>query len=167
MRTQFVYLSPAEVPALPDGFQLMLNAEERIVTLLGPERIYAQCRFSKGAFRLLFLLLRAPHGANYAELLACLRCSEAVFRRLLTTVSHEDVLTLLAPQINRWNKHLEQSALQGNSVLERELKMVRRAAKEHYGVDTILKKHGFALTVKAMYRKGYLLTPTVVPRVAH
>src|SRR6476660_10658037 len=100
MRTQFVYLSPAEVPALPDGFQLMLNAEERIVTLLGPERIYAQCRFSKGAFRLLFLLLRAPHGANYAELLACLRCSEAVFRRLLTTVSHEDVLTLLAPQIN-------------------------------------------------------------------
>ena len=167
MRTQFVYLSPAEVPALPDGFQLMLNAEERIVTLLGPERIYAQCRFSKGAFRLLFLLLRAPHGANYAELLACLRCSEAVFRRLLTTVSHEDVLTLLAPQINRWNKHLEQSALQGNSVLERELKMVRRAAKEHYGVDTILKKHGFALTVKAMYRKGYLLTSMVVPRAAH
>lgn len=167
MRTQFVHLSPVEVPALPDGFRLMLNADERIVTLLGPERIQAQCRFSKGAFRLLFLLLRAPHGANYAELLACLRCSEAVFRRLLTAVSHEDVMTILAPQIDRWNKHLEQSARQGNAVLERELKMVRRAAKEHYGVDAVLKKHGFALAVKAMYRKGYLLTPTLVPRSAH
>ena len=167
MRTQFVYLSPAEVPALPDGFRLMLNADERIVTLLGPDRIYAQCRLSKGAFRLLFLLLRAPHGANYAELLACLHCSEAVFRRLLTTVSHEDVITILAPQIDRWNKHLEQSAQKGDVVLERELKIVRRAAKEHYGVDSILKKHGFALTVKAMYRKGYLLAPMAAPRATH
>jgi hypothetical protein len=167
MRTQFVHLSPAEVPALPDGFRLMLNADERIVTLLGPERIHAQCHFSNGAFRLLFLLLRAPHGANYAELLACLRCSEAVFRRLLTTVSYEDAITLLAPQIDRWNKHLERSALQGNAVLERELKMVRRAAKERHGVDPILKKHGFALTVKAMYRKGYLLTSTLIPSAAH
>jgi hypothetical protein len=167
MGTHFVHLSPAEVPALPDGFRLMLNADERIVTLLGPERIHAQCRFSNGAFRLLFLLLRAPHGANYAELLACLRCSEGVFRRLLTAVSHEDVITILAPQIDRWNKHLEQSARQGNAVLERELKMVRRAAKEHYGVDSILRKNGFAFTVKAMYRKGYLLTPRSLSRATH
>ncbi len=158
MRTQFVQLNTTDVPALCAGHWLMLNANERIVTLLGPERIYAQCRFSNSAFRLLFLLLRAPHGANYAELLACLRCSDTVFRRLLTTSSHEDVLVILAPQIDRWNKHLERSALQGNAVLERELKMVRRAAKERHGVNALLKQNGFALTVKAMYRKGYLLT---------
>jgi hypothetical protein len=160
MRTQFVQLSSADVPALPIGYCLVLNAHERIITLMGPEHICAQCRVSSSSFRLLFLLLRASHGANYAELLACLRCSETVFRRLLITNSHEDALTILAPQIDRWNKHLEHSAKQGHSILERELKMVRRAVKEPHGVSSVLKKNGFALTVRAMYRKGYLLTRT-------
>lgn len=158
MPSQFMRLTPAEVPALPAEHWLVLNADERIVTLVGPERISAQCRFSTSAFRLLFFLLRAPYGANYAELLACLRCSETVFRKVFHTSSYEDALILLAPQIHRWHKHLERSAQQGNDVLERELKIVRRAAKERHGVNSILLKNGFSLTVKAMYRKGYLLT---------
>jgi len=159
-KSQFMHLSPAEVAVLPDGHQLMLNVDERIVTQMGPERIYAQCSFPRRAFRLLFLLLRAPYGANYAELLACLLCSETIFRRLLTTTSHEEALTILAPQVDRWHKHLDNCARQGNAILERELKMVRRAVKERHGVSSLLRKNGFALTVKAMYRKGYLLTQT-------
>lgn len=165
MQTQFVHLSSADVPMLPAGQQLMLNPSERIVTLLGPEHVYAQCRFSSSAFRLLFLLLRAPNGADYAELLAGLNCSEAVFRRLVAATSYEQVLEILAPHIDRWHKHLERSAQQGNAALERELKMVRRAAKERRGVNPILKQNGFSLTVRAMYRKGYLLTRTPVGKV--
>lgn len=157
MRTPFMHFSTTEVPALPAGHRLLLNPNERIVTLMEHERIYAQCHLSNSAFRMLFLLLRAPHGANYAELLACLRCSETVFRRLLTSRSYEDTLSILAPQINLCYKHLEKSAQQGSTVLERELKIVRRAAKEPYGVSGALQRNGFTLTVKAMYRKGYLL----------
>jgi len=160
MGAQFMRLTTRDVPALPVGHWLVLNPSDRIVTLIGPESISAQCRFSNSAFRLLFLLLRSPYGANYAELLACLRCSETVFRNVFQATSYEDALAILAPQINRWNKHLERSAQQGNVVLERELKIVRRAAKERHGVNSTLQQHGFALTVKAMYRKGYLLTRT-------
>jgi hypothetical protein len=157
MRTSFMRFSAAEVPALPSGHQLFLNTHERIATLLEHERIYAQCHLSNSAFRMLFFLLRAPHGANYAELLACLRCSETIFRRLLTTRTYEDTLSILAPQINLCYIHLEKSAQQGSNVLERELKIVRRATKEPYGVSGALQRNGFTLTVKAMYRKGYLL----------
>jgi hypothetical protein len=158
MRSYFVHFSHEDVPALPAEYHLMLNVNERIVTLLGHENVFAQCRLSKNAFRILFLLLRAPSGANYAELLACLHCSDTIFQRLLSTCSHEDALAILAPQVARWNKHLEYSAQKGNHILERELKMVRRATKERQGANTILKENGFALTVKPLYRRGYLLT---------
>lgn len=158
MRQKFVYLSPEDVPALPAGYFLTLNADERIVTLLGHGRVCAQCRFSRSAFRLLFVLLRAPYGADYAELLACLRCSEAVFRKLLMAPSYEQMLEILAPQIARWHTHLERCSDQGQDMLEKELKIVRRAAKERQGVNPILRKNGFALTVRALYRRGYLLT---------
>jgi hypothetical protein len=158
MRQKFVYLSPEDVPALPAEYFLALNADERIVTLLGHGRVCAQCRFSRSAFRLLFVLLRAPYGADYAELLACLRCSEAVFRKLLMAPSYEQMLEILAPQIARWHKHLERCSNQGQDMLEKELKIVRRAAKERQGVNPVLQKNGFALTVRALYRKGYLLT---------
>jgi hypothetical protein len=158
MHTPFVQFSSADIAALPTGYCLVLHVNERIATLMGPECIRAQCRFPQSAFRLLFLLLRSPHGANYAELLACLRCSEPLFHRLLTTRSHEDLLTILAPQIDRWHRHLEQSAKQGRAVLERELKVVRRALKEAHGLNAFLQNNGFTLKVEVMYRKGYLLT---------
>ena len=158
MRAKFVHLSSEEVPVLPKGHSLMLNASEHIVTLLGPGHVCAQCRFSRSAFRLLFLLLKAPHGADYAELLACLCCSDAVFHKLLVAPSYERMRELLAPQIERWNKHLERTGQQEKTLLEKELKMVRRAVKERHGANTLLEQNGFALRVRAMYRKGYLLT---------
>jgi hypothetical protein len=158
MQAGFVHLSHDDVPVLPIGYALTLNIDERIVTLLGAGRIRAQCRCSPSAFRLLFFLLRAPHGADYAELLACLRCSDSVFRKAFTSSSYEQILATLAPQVDRWHRHLEKTALRGKIALEKELKMIRRATKERSGVNTVLKKHGFALTVRALYRKGYLLT---------
>jgi hypothetical protein len=162
MRQKFVYLSPEDVPALPSGHFLTLNADERIVTLLGQGRVCAQCHCSRSAFRLLFILLRAPYGADYAELLACLRCSEPVFRKLLTASSYEQVLEMLAPQIARWHTYLERCSSQGS--LEKELKIVRRAAKERQGVNSVLRKNGFALAVRALYRRGYLLTHVPLAR---
>jgi hypothetical protein len=162
MRQKFVYLSPEDVPALPAEHFLALNADERIVTLLGHGRVCAQCRFSRSAFRLLFVLLRAPYGADYAELLACLRCPETLFRKLLTASSYEQMLEMLAPHIARWHTYLERCSRQGS--LERELKIVRRAAKERQGVDSVLRKNGFALAVRALYRKGYLLTHAPLAR---
>jgi hypothetical protein len=158
MQVDFVRLSSDEAPVLPRGDSLMLNVNDRIITLLKPGRIYAQCRLSPGAFRLFFLLLRAPRGADYAELLACLHCSEAVFDKLLMASSYERILEVLAPQIQRWNTHLEHTGRQSKVLLEKELKIIRRVAKERNGVNTVLLKAGFAMTVKAMYRKGYLLT---------
>ncbi|HLZ56960.1 MAG TPA: hypothetical protein VKR06_08435 [Ktedonosporobacter sp.] len=160
MQANFIQFSYEDVTVLPGGCSLLLNIDERIVTLLGAGGIQAQCRCSPSAFRLLFFLLQAPHGADYAELLACLRCSESVFRKLFASSSREQILATLAPQVDRWHRHLEKSALHGKSALEKELKMIRRATKERSGVNAILKKHGFALTVRAMYRKGYLLTST-------
>jgi hypothetical protein len=162
MRQKFVYLSPEDVPALPVGHFLTLNADERIVTLLGHGRVCAQCRFSRSAFRLLFVLLRAPYGADYAELLACLRCSESAFRKLLTATSYEQMLEMLAPQVERWHSYLERCSVQGS--LEKELKIVRRAAKERQGVNSVLQKNGFALAVRALYRRGYLLTHVPLAR---
>src|SRR5579859_5395089 len=107
MQANFVHLSHDEVPALPTGYTLMLNIDERIVTLLAAGHIVAQCRCSPSAFRLLFFLLRAPLGADYAELLACLRCSDLVFRKVFSLTSHEQILATLAPQIDRWHRHLE------------------------------------------------------------
>jgi hypothetical protein len=158
MQKKFVSFSAEEVPALSADHYLLLNIEERIVTMLGPGHICAQTRFTESAFRLFGLLLRAPQGAEYAELLACLSCPETVFRKLLLAGSHEQALALLAPQVDRWNKHLERVAQQGASDLERELKMVRRALKERSGANTVLRKNGFALAVRTLYRKGYLLT---------
>jgi len=157
---KFVSFSAEEVPALLPGHCLLLNVEERIVTMLDAGHICAQGRFSRSAFRLLGLLLRSPGGAEYAELLACLSCSEPVFRKLLETASHEQVLALLAPQVERWSQHLERAACQGAPALEKELKIVRRALKERSGASTILQKNGFALTIRTLYRKGYLLTRT-------
>ncbi len=158
MQKKFVSFSVEEVPALSADHRLLLNIEERIVTLLGPGHICAQTRFTESAFRLFSLLLRTPEGAEYAELLACLSCPDTVFRKLLLASSHEQALALLAPQVDRWNKRLEQVARQGSSSLERELKMVRRALKERSGAHTVLQKNGFALAVRTLYRKGYLLT---------
>jgi hypothetical protein len=162
MQAKFVHLSPEEVPALPKNHYLMLNVNERIVTLLGPEHVCAQCRFPRSAFRILFFLLKAPCGADYAELLACLCCSDTVFYKLLAATSYERLCEILAPQIGRWHKHLERSSAQGKTLLEKELKIVRRAVKERNGASTILQQNGFALTVRAMYRKGYLLAPAPV-----
>jgi hypothetical protein len=157
MQRKFVQFSCGEVPALPAEHSLTLNIDERIVTLLGPGHICAQSQFPRGAFRLLCLLLRAPYGADYAELLACLSCPETVFRRVVNASSHEQALAFLAPQTERWSKHLEYTARQGDAALEKELKMVRRAAKERCGANTVLQNNGFSLTVRALYRKGYLL----------
>jgi hypothetical protein len=157
MSEKFVRLSCEDLPLLPVGYYLTLNMDEHIVTLLGPGHVYAQGRFSRSAFRIFCLLLKSPNGAEYAELLACLRCSEAFFRKLLASTSHEQMLELLAPHVERWNNHLEQSSRQGKSALEKELKMVRRAAKERHGANTLLKKNGFALTIRPLYRRGYLL----------
>ena|SRR6266700_5073495 len=158
MQVDFVHLSSDDAHVLSRGEYLMLNAKDRIITLLKPGRIGAQCKLSRSAFRLFFLLLRAPGGADYAEILACLNCSEAVFSKLLAASSYERILEILAPQIQRWNTHLECTGSQSKVLLEKELKIIRRAAKERNGVNTVLLKAGFAMTVKAMYRKGYLLT---------
>lgn len=160
MGNKFVQLSQEDVPALPSGYHIMLNVEERIVTLIYQGRVCAQSRFSRSAFRLLCLLLRSPEGANYAELLACLRCSESTFRSLLAAPSHEQALATLGSQVERWNKHLQRLARLSRTELEKELKMVRRAAKERCGANTILKKNGFTFSVQALYRKGYLLVRT-------
>jgi hypothetical protein len=161
MQADLRQFSYKEVPALPQGYSLVLNIEEYIVTLLAFDKIRAQCRCSPAAFRILFILARAPYGANYAELLACLCCSEGVFHKVWATSSHEEALALLAPLVERWQRRLEKAALQGQSVLERELKMVRRATKERSGLNTILKKPGFSLSVQALYRKGYQLAPAL------
>jgi hypothetical protein len=158
MRVNFVQFSHQDVSVLPIGYSLTLNIDERIVTLLKDGHIQAQCRCSPSAFRLLFLLLQAPYGASYAELLAGLRCSESVFRQIFFSTSRQQILTTLAPLVDRWNRHLERTERQGKEALEKELKMIRRATKERSGVNAVLKKHGFSLRVQAMYRKGYLLT---------
>ena len=158
MRMRYIHLSSKDVPILPAEHSLLLNVEERIVTLLGQGQVCAQCRFPRSAFRLLVLLLKAPYGADYVELLACLRCSEVVFRKLVLATSYEQIGAILAPQIACIRQELEQMMLRGKDQLEKELKVVRRVAKEPGGVDRLLKKHGFALTVKGLNRKGYLLT---------
>ena len=95
MKTKFVSLSSEEAPILPTGHHLILNIDERIVTLLVLGQISAQSQFSRNAFRLLFLLLNSPYGAGYAELLACLHCSESVFTRLLGASSYEQMVKYL------------------------------------------------------------------------
>jgi hypothetical protein len=161
---KFVSFTAEEVPALAPEHCLLLNVEERIVTMLNAGHVCAQGRFSRSAFRLLGLLLRSPCGAEYVELLACLSCTEAVFRKMLMAASREQAHALLAPQVERWSQHLERAACQGAPALEKELKIVRRALKERSGASTILQKNGFALTIRTLYRKGYLLTRTPAPQ---
>src|SRR5215472_6457923 len=119
MRTRYIHFSSKDVPILPAEHSLLLNVEECIVTLLGKGQVCAQCRFPRSAFRLL-LLLKAPYGADYVELLACLRCSEVVFRKLVLASSYEQIGTILAPQIACIRLELEQMVLRGKEQLEKE-----------------------------------------------
>ena len=164
MKTKFVSLSPEEAPILPTGHHLVLNIDERIVTLLVLGQISAQSQFSRNAFRLLFLLLNAPYGAGYAELLACLHCSESIFKKLLGASSYEQMVEILAPQVEIWSTHLARIAIRGKLALEKELKTVRRAVKERHGANTVLKENGFALKIKVVYREGYIISLYKEPR---
>ncbi|GHO42783.1 hypothetical protein KSX_09460 [Ktedonospora formicarum] len=135
----------------------MLNADEYLVTLFSATRVHAQARFPRNAFRLLFLLLMVPYGASYAELLACLHCSEPVFHQMLIVSSREEVFSILAPQRDYWQRHLSDLTREDAAILERNLKMVRRAVKERNGINSLLQRHGFALRVSVLHGKGYVL----------
>jgi hypothetical protein len=154
---RFLSITWRESPLLPFNHTLVLNTEERIITLIHAGQVAAQCRCSQNAFRLFFLLLHSPLGADYVELLACLHCPESVFRKLLAASPSGQMFTLLAPYTERWQKTLERIARADPSALEKELKIVRRAAKERHGANTLLKKHDFPLRVNPLYRKGYVL----------
>jgi hypothetical protein len=165
VKIPYIHLSSREVPILPAEHVLLLNIETCIVTMLKQGQVCAQCRFPRSAFRLLILLLKASYGADYAVLLACLCCPEKIFHKLVLASSYEQIETILASQIMGIRRRLEQVELKGEGQIEKELKVVRRVVKERGGVNMLLQKHGFPLTVKNLHRKGYLLMrePTMAP----
>nr|BBH87498.1 hypothetical protein KTC_22490 [Thermosporothrix sp. COM3] len=152
MSGAFLHFTAQETLALPAGHILMLNTEERIVTLFHAEYVRAQCRLTYSAMRLLFLLLLAPNGADYAELLACLHSKE---RGLFTATSLTELRERLAPQIHHWSSWLKEAEPEA---VEQALKKVRRVIKERNGLNTLLEKHHFGMTIRVLYGKGYLLT---------
>ncbi len=159
---QLLHLGAEAIPVIAPGHLLVLHLGEQIVTLLAqaPQaRILAQSHFPNSAFRALLLLLRSPHGATYAQLLASLHCSEDVLHQLVSTpVGH---LSTFAALTTRWQEYLSQAAHQQEkgAGVQRELKAVRWAVKGPRGLEPIAQRAGFGWQVHAFPRLGYLLLP--------
>jgi hypothetical protein len=152
---------PAETTrCLPPGTTLVLNADQRIVTLTEDgRRIRAQCRLSLGSFRLLTLLIKSPEGSHYAEMFACLHCPDIVFEQVWREESVEQVRTILLPYTNHWQDYLSQVSARSVQDYEREVKMLRRLVKEKDGIHDKFHRYGFEVIVHTLYKRGYVLLP--------
>jgi hypothetical protein len=156
MSDTLLHFSAEENPILTTNSSLALNVERCIVTLVGDRCVLAQSQFSRGAFRLLILLLKSPAGCSYAELFACLFCPEAVFQRIVKA-QPQQVADILESYTVNWKERLKTLAAKGPLIYERELKRIRRLLKEKNSVSAIFAEQGFGLTVRVLYRKGYVL----------
>lgn len=156
MSDTLLHFTAEENPILTTNSSLALNVERCIVTLVGDRCVLAQSQFSRGAFRLLVLLLKSPAGCSYAELFACLFCPEAVFQRVVKA-SPQQVADILESYTLNWKERLKTLAAKGPLIYERELKRIRRLLKEKNSVSAIFAEQGFGLTVRVLYRKGYAL----------
>lgn len=166
MSDTLMHIRARENPVLESGTCLVLNVERRLVTLVGDQCVLAQSQFSRGAFRLLVLLVKFHDGCYYAELFACLFCPETVFQRVLRA-SEEDASKLLAPYTAHWRERLAElrrksrtSGTKRENLYEHELKRVRHLVRDKNGIDEIFQEQGFGLGVRVLYRKGYVLRAT-------
>jgi len=172
---KLIHLTTDDLRIIPPGQRLVLNLEEHIVTLFWPEteKILAQGRFPPAAFGSLVVLLKAPRGASYAELLAGLHCSGEILRQILAARTIDDVPEF-QQLASHWQDHLAEATSkldEDPEALERELKPVRWAVKEKRGIQAIARKNGFGWRVRGLSRKGYVLlrapTTTPAPTEAH
>ena len=171
MSYTLMHIRAKENPVLDSGSCLVLNVERRLVTLVGNQCVLAQSQFSRSAFRLLVLLIKFHDGCYYAELFACLFCPEAIFQRVMRA-SAEDASKLLAPYTAHWRERLadlrRRSVATGpkkENLYEHELKRIRHLVRDKNGIDEIFQEQGFGLSVRVLYRKGYVLraTPPQMP----
>ncbi len=156
MSNLLLHFSAEDLSILTQGSNLVLNADERIVTLVADQRVLAQSQISRGSFRLLVLLLKSPIGCYYPELFACLYCPDAIFQRVLKAPA-DQVAKILDPYIVYWSERLATLAEKGPLAYERELKRVRRLIKDKNSIHAVFQDQGFGLIVRVLYRKGYIL----------
>lgn len=166
MSYTLVHIRAKENPVLEPGACLVLNVERRLVTLVGDRCVLAQSQFSRSAFRLLVLLIKFHDGCYYAELFACLFCPEAIFQQVMRA-SAEEASKLLAPYTAHWRERLadlrRRSVSTGpkkENLYEHELKRIRHLVRDKNGIDEIFAEQGFGLSVRVLYRKGYVLRAT-------
>ena len=171
MSYTLMHIRAKENPVLDSGTCLVLNVERRLVTLVGNQCVLAQSQFSRSAFRLLVLLIKFHDGCYYAELFACLFCPEAIFQRVMRA-SAEDASKLLAPYTAHWRERLAElrrksmaTGPKKENLYEHELKRIRHLVRDKNGIDEIFPEQGFGLSVRVLYRKGYVLraTPPQMP----
>jgi hypothetical protein len=163
---RLVHLSAEMVRVIPPGHHLVINLEERIVTqvAISTAHITAQGRFPPSAFRALVILLKSPHIASYADLLAGLQCEASLLGRLLVA---ERLIQVEAfhEHIRRWQAYLAQAEAERSQkpgAVERELKALRWAVRGPRGLGPIAQRQGFPWRVRAVSRQGYQLLRTAL-----
>ncbi len=161
---RLIHLSPQMVRPIPPGHHLVINLEEQIVTQVAIKtaHITAQGRFPQSAFRALVILLKSPHVASYAELLAGLHCPAPLLGRLLVADRPAGIEDF-QEDIRRWQAYLAAASArrsQDPAACERELKAVRWAVCGKRGLVTIARQRGFDWRVRAVARRGYQLLRT-------
>lgn len=145
------------LPQLLDpGQYLLVDLEERCLTLRQGRRVLVQALLRPLTFRLFLALLVAHQQgktSSYAALLALKEADEEQMAALLG--GHEAKPAWLEAATEAQKQALE--TIQAASTREQVLKPMRRAIREPGGLGPVLAAHGFPWEVQNRYGRGYRL----------